>query len=44
MIQKHVDYLISKALPHETEIDMEVLPIIALDLVQSLSQIIFNIS
>ena len=44
MIQKYVDCLISKALPHETEIDMEVFPIIALDLVQSLSEIVLNIS
>lgn len=44
MIKKYVDYLISKALPHEADIDMEVFPIIALDLVQSLSEIILNIS
>ena len=44
MIKKYVDYLISKALPHEPDIDMEVFPIIALDLVQSLSEIILNIS
>jgi hypothetical protein len=44
MIQKYVDLLVSKALPHEIEIDMEVFPIIALDLVQSLSEIIVNIS
>ena len=44
MIQKYVDLFVSKALPHEIEIDMEVFPIIALDLVQSLSEIIVNIS
>lgn len=44
LIRKFVDLFMAKALPHEQEIDMVVLPIIALDLVQSLAQIIFNIS
>ena len=44
MIEKYVNLLLAKKLPHEVEIDMEVYPIIALDLVQSLSRIILNIS
>ena len=43
LIKKYVVYFSAKAQPYESEVDMELFPIIALNVVQSLSIAIVNI-